>query len=109
VRAVQFDYADPTFPASVVELPEPSLPNGAWARVAVTIGGICGSDLHLFVHNTGPSPALVPYASGAFPFLLGHEIAGTVIEAGPDCPVPIGTRVALDPCIPCPRASPTAP
>lgn len=101
MRAIQFDYADARFPASLVELAEPSLPNGAWARVAVTIGGICGSDLHLFFHNTGPSPALVPYASGAFPFVLGHEIAGTVVEAGADCPVAVGTRVALDPCISC--------
>jgi threonine dehydrogenase-like Zn-dependent dehydrogenase len=38
---------------------------------------------------------------GSFPFLLGHEIAGRVIEAGPECPHPVGTRVAVDPCIPC--------
>jgi len=100
VRAVQFDMLDPAFPASFVDLPEPELPGTAWARVAVTVGGICGSDLHLFSHNTGPSPALMGMG-GAFPFVLGHEIAGTVTEAGPDCPVAVGTRVALDPCIPC--------
>jgi threonine dehydrogenase-like Zn-dependent dehydrogenase len=38
---------------------------------------------------------------GGFPFVFGHEIAGRVIEAGPRCPHPVGTRVALDPCIPC--------
>jgi len=100
MRAVQFDMADPTFPASLAEVPEPELPGPAWARVAVTTGGICGSDLHLFTHNTGPSPTLIGLG-GAFPFLLGHEIAGRVIEAGHDCPVPVGTRVALDPCLPC--------
>jgi L-iditol 2-dehydrogenase len=99
VRAVQFDMADPTFPASLVDVPEPELPNGAWARVEVASGGICGSDLHLFAHNTGPSPTLV--SMGSFPFLLGHEIAGRIIESGPDCPHPVGTRVAVDPCIPC--------
>ncbi len=91
---------DPEFPASLVDLPEPDLPGAAWARVAVTVGGICGSDLHLFTHNTGPSPTLMGMA-GAFPFVLGHEIAGRVIEAGADCPIAVGTRVAVDPCIPC--------
>jgi threonine dehydrogenase-like Zn-dependent dehydrogenase len=90
---------DPAFPASLVDLPEPDLPSGAWARVAVTAGGICGSDLHLFAHNTGPSPTLT--SVGSFPFLLGHEIAGRVIESGPECTYGIGTRVAIDPCISC--------
>ena len=99
VRAIQFDMADPAFPASPVDLPEPALPGPAWARIGVTTGGICGSDLHLFAHNTGPSPTLV--SMGSFPFVLGHEIAGRVLEAGSACPVPVGTRVAVDPCIPC--------
>jgi threonine dehydrogenase-like Zn-dependent dehydrogenase len=99
VRAVQFDMSDPDFPATLVDLPEPELPGPAWARLAVVAGGICGSDLHLFGHNVGPSPSLA--SMGSFPFLLGHEIAGRVIEAGPECPYPVGTRVAVDPCIPC--------
>jgi len=99
VRAVQFDFADPSFPASLVDLPAPELPGQAWARIKVSVGGICGSDLHLFAHNTGPSPTL--RSLGAFPFVLGHEIAGTVIESGPACTSGVGTRVAVDPCIPC--------
>ncbi len=92
--------ADPAFPASLVELPEPDLPGPSWARIAVGVGGICGSDLHLFTHNVGPSPTLFSMG-GAFPFVLGHEIAGRVVEAGPACPYAPGTRVAVDPCIPC--------
>ncbi|MGP0032441.1 MAG: zinc-dependent alcohol dehydrogenase [Acidimicrobiales bacterium] len=99
MRAVQFDMEDPAFPASLVDLPDPDLPGAAWARVAVTSAGICGSDLHLFAHNTGPSPTL--FSLGTFPFVLGHEIVGRVIEAGPECPHPVGQRVALNPCIPC--------
>jgi len=91
--------ADAAFPASLVELPEPDLPGPAWARIAVTTGGICGSDLHLFAHNTGPSPTLA--SMGSIPFVLGHEIAGHVIEAGPSCPLPVGTTVVVDPCLPC--------
>jgi L-iditol 2-dehydrogenase len=99
VRAIQFDMVDPDFPVSLADLPEPELPGQAWARVAVTTGGICGSDLHLFAHNVGPSPALA--SMGSFPFVLGHEIAGRIAEPGPECPLPVGTRVAVDPCIPC--------
>ncbi len=100
MRAVQFDMVDPEFPASLADLPEPELPGAAWARVAVTVGGICGSDLHLFAHNTGPSPTLMGMG-GSFPFVFGHEIAGRVVEAGPECAYSVGTRVAVDPCIPC--------
>ncbi len=99
MRAVQFDYSDPQFPASFVEVPEPELPGPEWARVAVGAGGICGSDLHLFSHNVGPTPTLFSMVS--LPFVLGHEISGTVIEAGSSCPVEVGTAVAVDPCIPC--------
>jgi threonine dehydrogenase-like Zn-dependent dehydrogenase len=35
------------------------------------------------------------------PVNLGHEIAGVVIEAGSDCPIRPGTRVAVDPTIGC--------
>jgi L-iditol 2-dehydrogenase len=99
MRAVVFDFADPSFPASLSEVPEPTLPDPSWARIQVLTGGICGSDLHLFAHNTGPSPTLM--GLGTFPFVLGHETAGQVVEAGPECEVAVGTRVVLDPCIPC--------
>ena len=99
MRAVVFDMVDPEFPASLAELPEPELPDPSWARVAVTTGGICGSDLHLFAHNTGPSPTLA--SIGTFPFVLGHETGGRIVETGAGCAIPIGTRVVVDPCIPC--------
>ena len=99
MRAVVFDFADPEFPASLSEVPEPTLPDPSWARIEVLTGGMCGSDLHLFAHNTGPSPTL--RGIGTFPFVLGHETAGRVVEAGPECEVAVGTRVVLDPCIPC--------
>ena len=98
--AVQYDLADRAFPASLVELDEPALPRGDWARVEVRAGGICGSDLHLFAPNMGAAPTLRALAY-AFPFVLGHEIGGTVVEAGPDCDVPVGTRVAVNPDINC--------
>ena len=99
MQLVQYDLADPEFPASLVDVPEPELPRGDWARVAVTAGGICGSDMHLFKPTTGPSPMLIPYVG--FPMALGHEIAGRVVEAGPDCEVAVGTAVAVDPVVAC--------
>jgi len=67
----------------------------------VSGGGICGSDLHLFERNMGGAPALAAAMNVAFPFLLGHEIAGVVESAGPDCSLPAGTRVAVLPDINC--------
>lgn len=99
MRVAQLDYAEPTFPVSVVDKDPRPLPGPAWARVAVRAGGICGSDLHLFSPTTGPTPLLIPYV--ALPMELGHEIAGIVAEAGPDCPLPVGTRVAVDPVLGC--------
>jgi L-iditol 2-dehydrogenase len=99
VRAVEFNLKDPDFGAELIEVDEPVLPNDEWARVAVTVGGICGSDLHLF----GGPPLRAPALGGfwTFPFLLGHEIAGPIVEAGARCDLPVGTRVAVDPAIPC--------
>jgi L-iditol 2-dehydrogenase len=99
MRAVQFDMSDLSFPAALVDVPEPDLPGQDWVRVEVATGGICGSDLHLFSHNTGPSPTL--FSLGGFPFIFGHEIAGRIVEAGSKSSLPVGTRVAVDPCIPC--------
>lgn len=99
MRSVQLDYADPKFPASLVTLPDPPLPGRAWARVRVSGGGICGSDLHMFRQTTGAIPLLSHFVP--IPLQLGHEIAGVVVEAGVDCPVGIGTRVAVDPVIAC--------
>ncbi len=98
MKAIRYDFADANFPASLVDVDDPVLPTGEWARVAVGTGGICGSDLHLFGPLVDGSPTLRGIAD--FPFELGHEIAGTIIEAGDDCPFARGSRVAVDPIIP---------
>ena len=99
MRAVEYNLLDPAFGAELVEIGEPDLPNEEWARVAVTVGGICGSDLHLFGNGEMRAPALAGFWT--FPFLVGHEIAGRVVETGSACAIPIGTRVAVDPVIAC--------
>lgn len=99
VRAIRFLGADSSFPAALEELDDPVLPTGQWARVAVSFGGICGSDLHLFSPASDGSPTLVSFATP--PFVLGHEIVGTIIEVGNDSSWSVGTRVAVDPILPC--------
>lgn len=63
--------------------------------VTIAAGGICGSDLHYF-HHGGFGPVRVKE-----PIILGHEIAGTVVAVGKDVSVAEGTRVALNPSLPC--------
>ena len=55
--------------------------------------GVCGTDRHMV---RGEYPA-------ALPVTLGHEFAGTIIGAGADTGVEVGTRVAVDPNIACGR------
>jgi len=56
--------------------------------------GICGSDFGLYRGTH-------PYAQ--FPQVQGHEFCGTVRALGPDCEGThaIGTRVAVEPLLPC--------
>jgi L-iditol 2-dehydrogenase len=62
-----------------------------WVRLAVTAGGICGSDLHLFHGNLLPNRGIQP----------GHEITGIVDAVGDDCAIGTGTRVAVEPILGC--------
>jgi L-iditol 2-dehydrogenase len=77
------------------EIPVPEPKNG---EVLVKIGavGVCGSDLHYYTHGR-IGDFIVEY-----PFILGHECAGTVVAVGPGVTGrKIGDRVALEPGVPC--------
>ena len=99
MKSAHLDFADPDHPVSLVEVDEPALPRGDWARVRVSAGGICGSDLHAIFPDGNGTPTFLPLVG--FPMELGHEFGGVVTEAGPDCPIPTGTRVAVDPMVAC--------
>lgn len=78
-----------------VPQPEPRLGE---ALVRVRAVGVCGSDVHYYVDGRIGSD--VP----TFPFVLGHEFAGEIAALGPGVAgPPVGTRVAVDPAIPCGR------
>lgn len=98
MRVLQLDFADPTFPVSLVEKDEPTLPTGEWALCRVVRGGICGSDTLLF-KTTAPNPLMARFVG--IPMELGHEIGAIVEEPGADFPLPAGTLVAIDPVIAC--------
>ncbi|WP_347756335.1 zinc-binding dehydrogenase [Agrococcus sp. ProA11] len=75
----------------VEALPEP-VPTADEAVVAIAYGGICGSDLHYWLHGAAGQSILRE------PMVLGHEIVGTVLTAAADGSGPTaGTRVAVHP------------
>lgn len=65
-------------------------------KISVAAGGICGSDLHYYLHG-GFGAVRVKN-----PMVLGHELAGTVVETGSDVVgIVVGQRVAVNPSLPC--------
>jgi L-iditol 2-dehydrogenase len=90
---------DPEFPVSLVDVDEQPLPGPAWARVDVALAGICGSDLHNVFPDGSGSRIFGPFVG--VPMEMGHEVSGTIVEAGPECPFPVGTEVAVDPTLAC--------
>jgi L-iditol 2-dehydrogenase len=84
-------------PIRLRDIRAPSLPGSDWVRVRVDLAGVCGSDLHLVLLET--SLAASVYAST--PFVVGHENVGTVVEAGASAGVALGTRVVVEPLLPC--------
>jgi threonine dehydrogenase-like Zn-dependent dehydrogenase len=84
-------------PFRLADLPDLHLPGPEWVKVRVDLAGICGSDLHLILLENSPSTSV--YAS--MPFVIGHENVGTIVEAGPDAGIQPGTRVVVEPLLPC--------
>jgi threonine dehydrogenase-like Zn-dependent dehydrogenase len=85
-------------PLHYEEIQDPPLPGKEWVRIGVRLGGICGTDLHTIQLHA--SPALSALTS--FPFVLGHENVGTVVELGrPGDGLTLGQRVTVEPVLPC--------
>ncbi|SHL11490.1 S-(hydroxymethyl)mycothiol dehydrogenase [Pseudonocardia thermophila] len=67
-------------------------PVGDEVALRVTACGLCHSDVH-FMHGTSGT---------AFPYVVGHEVAGRVVELGPDATgVAVGDTVVVAPMVPC--------
>jgi len=80
------------------ETREPALEGPGGALVRVSTVGVCGSDLHYY--TTGR----IGSARVDYPFTIGHECAGTVVQTGADVgELRVGQRVAIDPLVACGR------
>lgn len=78
LRAKGFFCKGPLATIKMADVPEPGLPGPDWVKLKVLRCGVCASDINtIILHN---SAAWSPYTS--FPSVLGHEIAGRVVEAG---------------------------
>ena len=63
-------------------------PAGDEVKIRVSYGGICGSDLGVYQGKL---------QHAKYPLRPGHELVGTVIEAGRDAAFQVGTRVVVLP------------
>jgi 2-desacetyl-2-hydroxyethyl bacteriochlorophyllide A dehydrogenase len=75
----------------IVDRPRPT-PGRGEVLVRITRAGVCGTDLHIF---EGSHPYLT------YPRVIGHELAGVVVETGPGCATRIGQQVYVIPYISC--------
>jgi threonine dehydrogenase-like Zn-dependent dehydrogenase len=81
------------------EVPWPKVPpKGALIKIGAC--GVCGTDQHIL---KGHWPKALPW-----PFTLGHELAGVVVEIGDELgtdfmgkPIGVGSKLMLPPLMPC--------
>ena len=80
----------------VRDVPEPQLYGPRDVLLRIDAVGVCGSDVHYY--KTGRIGAAVV----KYPFMMGHECAGTVEKAGSEVRgLRPGQRVAIDPLVAC--------
>jgi L-iditol 2-dehydrogenase len=70
------------------ELPSASSLKDGEVKVKLIYGGICGSDIGVYKGK-------IPHAS--YPIRPGHELLGTIIEAGKDSKYGVGTKIVVQP------------
>ena len=97
IRVTTFD--GPGSPPVMRTVPRPTVPDRA-ALIAIGCCGVCGTDLHIL---KGHWPKPLPW-----PFTLGHELAGVIVECGSSLdadfmgrPLGVGSKVMLPPLMPC--------
>jgi L-iditol 2-dehydrogenase len=80
----------------VREAPEPRLSGPREVLLRIDTVGVCGSDIHYFTSGRIGSAVV------RFPFIVGHECAGTILQVGPAVRrLKVGQRVAVDPLVTC--------
>ena len=85
------------------EVDEPQASGPGRAVVEISYCGLCGTDLHEYLH--GPNMIRLdahPLTGACPPMILGHEMSGIVSALGGDSRgIDLGMRVALDPILRC--------
>jgi (R,R)-butanediol dehydrogenase/meso-butanediol dehydrogenase/diacetyl reductase len=86
----------------VEEVPAPR-PAAGEVLIEVAACGLCGSDLHEYLHGPVYIPKKPHPLTGVVPpVTLGHEFSGRVVEVGSGVAAPrVGERVAVNPCLLC--------
>lgn len=75
----------------IMDSPMPEMKPG-YVKVKVGYCGVCGSDVHHFL-NLEPD-----FWPQCYPFIIGHEFAGTVVEVAYDVKdLKVGDRVCVEP------------
>jgi L-iditol 2-dehydrogenase len=78
------------------EVPEPVLVNPKDVKIKMSVVGVCGSDIHYYTQGQIGSQIV------KYPFTIGHEGAGEVVETGPEVKrVKKGDLIAIEPAMPC--------
>jgi len=78
------------------EVPDPLLEDDTDVLIRVGAVGLCGSDIHYYTEGRIGGQVV------EYPFIAGHECAGTVKQVGPAVRrLKSGDRVAIDPAIVC--------
>jgi L-iditol 2-dehydrogenase len=78
------------------EIREPSVIKPNDVKIKMSVLGICGSDIHYYTQGQIGSQKV------EYPFTVGHEGAGTVVEVGAAVRrVKPGDPIAIEPAMPC--------
>jgi L-iditol 2-dehydrogenase len=78
------------------DVPDPVIINPHDVKIRMTVVGICGSDIHYYTRGNIGSQVV------NYPFTVGHEGAGIVVETGPGVSrVKTGDPIAIEPAISC--------
>ncbi|MCE5347887.1 MAG: alcohol dehydrogenase catalytic domain-containing protein [Bacteroidales bacterium] len=78
------------------DIPEPKVIKSNDVKIKMSVLGICGSDIHYYTSGQIGSQKV------KYPFAVGHEGAGVVVETGPKVTrVKPGDVIAVDPAMPC--------
>lgn len=84
------------------EIPDAPPPGPGEVRIDVAYCGLCGSDVHEYLHGPDQIPTTEhPTTGSRAPVVLGHEVSGWIADVGPGVDLPRGALVALNALEPC--------